>query len=487
MRKGIIAVIALFVWPVFGQDNEAQEAARKSAAIEAGFQAAQAAMDRAAAAAKATGANLTADIQLKLEQASAAFANRATQDALFVAQSRATQAAQEKMNRDVERANREVERAGRDLERADSIYNRGTRAIDRREYERAIEYFNQVVESKADRADGALYWKAYAQNKMGQRDRALATIAQLQKEHPQSRWLNDAKALELEVRQAAGRPVAPGAESDEDLKLLALNGLMQSDPERSVPILEKLLKDPKAAPKLKERALFVLAQSRDAQARTIIGQIAKGGSNPDLQMKAVEYLGVFGRGNGDLLNEVYRDSNDVGVRRAVIRGYMQSADKERLAALLKTEQNPELRLEVIRMLGVTHAQAELENAYRTETNTDVRREILRAMMISGDADRLLGAAKTEKDPKLRVEAIHLLGTMSRDKTGPALISMYSSEQDAAVKEAIVNALFIQSNATALVNIARKETDPKLKKALVERLSVMRSKEATDYLMEVLNK
>ncbi len=54
----------------------------------------------------------------------------------------------------------------------ESSYRSGTRAIDRREYEHAVEAFDRVIERKSSRADGALYWKAYAQNKLGRRDAA---------------------------------------------------------------------------------------------------------------------------------------------------------------------------------------------------------------------------------------------------------------------------------------------------------------------------
>ena len=58
---------------------------------------------------------------------------------------------------------------------------------------------------KGANADGALYWKAYAQFKLGKTDDALATIAQLRKDYPQSRYLRDAKVLEADAR-ADGRP-----------------------------------------------------------------------------------------------------------------------------------------------------------------------------------------------------------------------------------------------------------------------------------------
>src|SRR4030095_14967154 len=77
---------------------------------------------------------------------------------------------------------------------------------------------------------------------------------------PSSRWLGDARALELQIRQRAGQSVSPDTQADDDLKLLAIQGLMHSNPEQSVPMLEKLLAG-NNSPRLKERALFVLAQS----------------------------------------------------------------------------------------------------------------------------------------------------------------------------------------------------------------------------------
>ena len=68
-----------------------------------------------------------------------------------------------------------------------------------------------------------------------------------------------------------------------------------------------------------------------------------------------------------------------------------------------------------------------------------------------------------------------------------VISMYGSETDPALRGEIVNALFIQGNAKAMVELARKETNPELKKMIVSKLSVMGNKDATEYLMELLNK
>jgi tetratricopeptide (TPR) repeat protein len=178
-------------------------------------------------------------------------------------------------------------------ERQQEKYERGTDALDDGKWEKAVQAFSAAAALPGDRTDGALYWKAYAENKLGRRAAAISTLEEFKRRFPNSRWAKDARSLEAEVRQAAGRTGNPEAESDEDMKLIAINGLMNSDAERAVPLLEKFLAG-NSSPKLKERALFVLAQSGAPRAREVLAGIARGQSNPDLQAKAIRYLGVSG-------------------------------------------------------------------------------------------------------------------------------------------------------------------------------------------------
>jgi hypothetical protein len=56
-----------------------------------------------------------------------------------------------------------------------------------------------------------------------------------------------------------------------------------------------------------------------------------------------------------------------------------------------------------------------------------------------------------------------------------------------VKVEILDALFIAGDAKGLIAVAKTEKDPELKKKAVEKLSLMGSKEANEYLMELLQK
>ena len=381
---------------------------------------------------------------------------------------------------------RAEELRARGREREEDLYQRGAAALDERRWDQAVETFSRVAEMKGRRADGALYWKAWALNKQGQRAEALAALQEIQKSYPTSRWLNDARALEVEVRQGAGQ--APSVDSsDEELKLLALNALQNTDPEQAVPLLDKFLKG-NHPPKLKERALFVLAQSRSPRSREVMGQIARGGSNPDLQMKAVKYLGLYGgKESRQVLADVYGASNDLYVKRAILHSFMVAGERERLLAAAKGEQSPELRKEAIQQLGVMGAREELWQLYGPESSSELKERILHSLFVGGAVEKLLEVARTEKDPKLRRAAIHSLGISGAKRTGDALVSLYPNETDPDIRRQIVQALFVQNNAKALVDLARKETDAAMKKAIVEKLSIMRNKEATDYMMELLNK
>lgn len=402
---------------------------------------------------------------------------------------------QSEEERELQEEERERQREQRELERErlqelreeeEEYYEEGMEALDERDWEYAIEAFDHAARLEGRRADGALYWRAYAQSKLGMTSEALATLDSLRQKHPQSRWLRDAKALEAEVRQGRGQAVSPETEADEELKLLALVGLMNADPERAVPMLDGILQRSES-PKVKDRALFVLAQSGSPQAREVIGRVARGESNPRLQMKAVKYLGLFGgEESRQELAAIYAATAEVEVKRAILKSFMLAGVRGRLLTAAQGEDVPELRREAVHQLGIMGAREELWQLYQQESAREVREQILKALSISGDVGRMVEVARLEDDDKLRLEAVHQLGLMGGPKSANALVSLYVDEHDEDIRREVIKSLFQQGNAKALIEIARKETDPGLKQEAVKKLSLIDSKEATDYLMEILN-
>jgi tetratricopeptide (TPR) repeat protein len=416
------------------------------------------------------------------------------QQAVILAQDKV----QEKVDRAIERANDmklRLDSQGRGFayskgygpgSRDDGWYRAASRDLDDRQYEKALENYNRVIEAKGSHVEGALYWKAYALSRLGRGDQAAASLEELKKGYPQSRWLNDARALELELRQNAGQKPSPEAESDEDLKLLAMSGLIGTDPERVLPQIDKILGSAKSSPKLKERALFVLAQSRNAKARETLTKYAKGGINPDLQLKAVEYLAAHGvKEDRAKLDEIYQANSDTGIRRAILRGYMVSRETDALMQIARNEQNASLRGEAIRYASI--AGADVWPLYSASAPPEVRQAVLEALFIKGDAAHLIELARAEKDAKVRGDVIRHLGNMPREKTGDSLTTLYSAESDKEVRRDILRSFMMQRNAKALIEVARKESDPELKREAVRQLTMMKTPEAQEFLVELLNK
>jgi hypothetical protein len=375
---------------------------------------------------------------------------------------------------------------------ADSLYEDARNLIDRERYDQAVKRLNELLrqfDGKAqaieNRVDAALYWKAYTLGKQQDTSDALNTIADMQNRFAESRWLKDAKALEVELRQASGQAVSPDSQNDEELKLLALRGLMRSDPDRAVPMIDQLLAG-NSSVNVKENALFVLSQSQSARAKEIITSTAKNSTNPDVQLRAVRYLGAMGgTDNRQTLDEIYRTSTDTSIKRAILRAFMVAGDRPRLLSIAKSESSPELRGEAVQQLGMMHADTELSDLYQNESNTAIKTRIIQAMFSSGNVDKMTDVARTEKDVQLRRSAIRSLGMMNAARTSDTLRAMYASESAPEIRKEIINALYLQKNAPALVEMARAEKDPTMKKEIVTKLSTMRSKEATDYMLELL--
>jgi HEAT repeat protein len=386
-----------------------------------------------------------------------------------------------------QREDREQERARRDKQRENELYESGIEAMDEDRYDRALERFNRVIEMNGSRVDAAKYWKAFAQNRLGQRAESLATIAELVKSHPNSRYVSQAKQLEADVRRSTGQPVNPESQADEEMKLIALNALQHQESERAVPMLEKLLAG-NNTPKVKGRALFVLAQIDSPAARQVLAKTARGEGQPDLQRKAIQYLGIHGGPESRaLLADVYKSTSDVDVKRRILQAFMVSGERARLLEVAQGETVAELRGEAVKQLGVMGAHDELWQLYTKESSRDVKRQILQAMFVGGNDERLIQLAKSESDPELRRVAVRNLGLMGSKRTGDALVEIYNTDKSPEIRKAVIEGLFIQGNAESLVAIARKENDLTMKKQIVSKLSLMNSKVAMDYLMELIEK
>jgi VWFA-related protein len=205
----------------------------------------------------------------------------------------------------------------------DTQYSEGTRAIQESRWADAESIFDKVAQRNGDHAEGALYWKAYAENKMGKTEPALKTCAALRQSYPKSRWIDDCGALEIEIRGKSGQSVDPQSEKDENLMLLALNAQMHQNASKALLRARQILAG-NGSENTKEQVLFVLAQNGSKGAQTLLAEVAHPDanspegvrSNAALQQRAQQMLAALHGGAAESAHTVRRVGLDVVVANA---------------------------------------------------------------------------------------------------------------------------------------------------------------------------
>jgi thioredoxin-like negative regulator of GroEL len=371
----------------------------------------------------------------------------------------------------------------------DTLYAQGTQAINDAHWAQAESIFQNLASQHGARAEAALYWEAYAENKQGNASRALEICGELRHTYPQGNWSKECSALEIEIHGKSEDPLPPQAEQDEELKLLALNSLMQQDETHALPIIEQILNSDKSE-KLKDRALFVLAQDRSPQAQALLGQMASGARNPGLQRKAIEMIAVnSGKQGAETLANIYRQTTNDEVKNTILHSYLVMGTPDPLVEAARHESNPQLVRTAIHTLGAMGAVPQLLSLYHDSSNPGIKAEIINGLIPAGKkgGDALSSIADSEQDPELRRKAIRNLGVSCGMAAAPTLVAIYKKDSDVETRKAVAQALFVAGDAHDLVELARGEKDPAAKQSLVRQLSVMHDKEATGYMLEILNK
>jgi hypothetical protein len=272
----------------------------------------------------------------------------------------------------------------------DDAYTAGTHAMDEHRWPDAVSAFDRVINEKGKRVDAALYWKAYSLNKLGKTPLVIATCDQLHSQFSNSPWNKDCDVISVDVQVDAKTMVdqmkintdrmridmdqmhirvAPYAiymdgedskiarGSDEDLKMLALNSLLNRDPATAIPLLRGILSG-NQPPSVKKHALFVLAQSKSPEAESILHDAALGKLDPQLQGEAIRSMAVFqGKRANDTLAEVYRTTTDPKIKKSIISAMFITRDAPRMVEMARNEKDLELKRTIVSQLALMNDKA----------------------------------------------------------------------------------------------------------------------------------
>lgn len=249
---------------------------------------------------------------------------------------------------------------------AEDDYARGTQALDQQRWQDAVASFDRVIDAKGKKVDAALYWKAYALNKLGRDSLVSSTCTQLATSYSSSPWNKDCAALnpaavtadktKIYIRHGKDGP-REEVGSEADLRALALNSLLNRDPALAMPMIRGILSG-NSSPELKRRALGMLGQNQSPEAKALLRDVAMGKFAPDEQRRAIQMMGVFqGKAGNDTLAEIYRTSSDISIKRAVISAFFISGDATRMVEMARNEKDLSLKHDIVAQLALMHDKA----------------------------------------------------------------------------------------------------------------------------------
>lgn len=365
---------------------------------------------------------------------------------------------------------------------ADAYYRQGQNALAEGRFSEAAEHFLALSREDGAQVDRALYWQAYAEAKAGREKAALRSLKRLGDEYPDSAWLDDARALELELGGVAAETAVTAG--NDDLKLYALDALHQADPDRATELIENFL-DGDHTTQLKRHALFILAQTETARAAEILAGLARTPSSP-LRDEAIQALAVSDEPAAvEELAEIYRSSGDMQTKHQILSALVASDAARVTADLAIEETDPELRRQAIHTLGAMEATDQIERLAEA-LGPEYRREIFEAYGIADQPAPLLRVLRESSDPGELEDAIEAMviaddGDDARD----TMLALYRKTSEPRIQQKVLDYLMIQDDAEALIEIFREEDDPDMKRRALQAVSHIDDPRVQSLLEELL--
>jgi tetratricopeptide (TPR) repeat protein len=358
-------------------------------------------------------------------------------------------------------------------------YEYGHVVMQSKDWREAIKSFEQAAKDQKLKS-AAQYWQAYAHYQLKQKAQAKRLLERLIKNDPESEWMDDAEVLLFEHGDG-GEQVTHQAALDEELKLFTLQQIMFNNPEKALPKVFKMLEESDSE-RVKMNAIQLLGLSDRAEVVDFLFRYIQSEKNEGLQNQAIQMLSFRDSVQArEKLAKLYEQSQNQDIKAAIIQGLIHHDDSKQLIAMLKKEQDPELSMYLIQMLGIKGESATLKDLYPSSKG-DQKRAILEALALSGDADYLYYVIDNETDQEIRNQAIHSLVMVDDENMGDYLVNLYQKATASSEKE-VISSVFIATDVEPdlIVELMKSESSPHRKHSLLSTLMAMN---AIDQMREI---
>ncbi len=372
----------------------------------------------------------------------------------------------------------------------------GRDQIDEEKWAQAAETLKGFLEKypRDKEADAAAYWYSYALSKHGRTADAVTMLKWMINAHPRSNWVDDSRSLlaQLDPKSAAELASADNTE----LKIVALQTLMENNPERALEYVRDILRAGSTAnPRLKETAVSLVASEGGAKAMPLLLEVARDAQAPaKLRRIAIHSIGEEGGEAGyDALVLLYDAEQDKSIKNQILHAFGDAKSPRGHQKLLAIARNAteagEARRTAIHLLGEDSPSAydDLLQIYNADQNLEIRRQLVHAFSDMKDPraqQKLLDIARGASGDhlELRRTAIHFLA----DKEGEAhideLMRIFETDPSAEIKRQVLNAFADMKSPRArakVAEVARGQNYPAdLRRAAIHRYLDGRDDEAS---------
>jgi HEAT repeat protein len=373
------------------------------------------------------------------------------------------------------------------------------------EWERAEARLNRfIADFPQDReAPAALYWLAFSLKQQNKFPAADAALTRLIERYPSSTWINDARALRVEIapRLRNNQVIEQGVnDANDEIRLTALQSLFEARPERGVALAADLLRANSGASRMmKEGAIELLADSETKEAIPVLLQVARTDNDMRVRRMAIEALGEIEDVDViEPLRTLATQSTDESIARAAVEALAERGVSARkvLLDIARSNANIQLRLEAIEALAEDEDDSavvdDLIALMSATKEPSLQLKVIEALgeLESPRAETALAdLARTSTSVEVRLQAIEALGDREDSQSAvERLAQLYDTEKDEGVKAEIIHALGDSEERAALrklSEIAARDSSLKLRRLALEALSDSEDPEAIKLFEEIL--
>lgn len=434
---------------------------------------------------------------------------------------------------------------------ADSLYRAARQALNNSQYSRAAELFKSIRDKypRSSYVPNTYYWQAFALYRDGSDDAlrsAREALRTQSSQFPKATTRRDAEALMRRVQGALARtgdadaaasvteaaesvappgpviaavpPRGPGpigrpprgrytlrnesCDDEDDIRIAAVNALLQMDADRAVPILETILaRRDTGSTCLRRKAVFLVSQKRSSRTSAILLNAVRSDPDQEVREQGVFWLSqVPGEETVTALDSILRDSRtDPDIQDKAIFALSQH-NSSRSASILRAyaerrDAPEEMREKAIFWLGQRNSAENaqfLKDLYARVENDDLKEKIIFSLSQMGGADNyrwLMDIALNQKeDIEIRKKALFWAG-QGHNVDVADLVKLYDSMNDREMREQLVFVYSQRREEAALdklFQIGKNDPDRELRKKAIFWIGQSRSPRAAQYLQELIN-